>query len=50
MRFGMRANIGEAGGILDARDLPGIGVCPAAAFLEFDSVIVEQQVDWNGRQ
>ena len=48
MRFGMRVDVGEARGILDASDLPGIGICPAAAFLEFDGVIVEQQVDRDG--
>jgi len=49
MRFSVRANVGEASGILDASDLPGIGIRPAPAFFELDRVIVEQQIHWNGR-
>ena len=48
MSFGMRTDVGEACGILDARNLPGIRVCPAPALLELHGVIVEQYVDWNG--
>jgi hypothetical protein len=50
MRFRMRPHVGEARGILDARDLSGIGIRPAPAFLEFNRLIIEQQVDWNGGQ
>jgi len=50
MRLGMSANIGEARRVFNARNLPGIGIRPAAAFFEFDSMIVEEQINRNRRQ
>jgi hypothetical protein len=48
MRGGVGAHIREAGGIFDARELPRVGVGPAAALLEFDGMVVEQQVHRDG--
>jgi hypothetical protein len=44
MRFGVGADVGEAGGIGHARGLAGFGVGPALALLEFDGVIVQQLI------
>ena len=48
--FGVGADVGEAGGIGHVRGLPGFGVGPAFAFLEFDGVIVEQLIDRDRRE
>ncbi len=48
MRFGVGANIGEAGGIGHAGGLAGFRVGPALALLEFDGVIVEELIDGHG--
>ena len=45
MRFGVGADVGEAGGICHVRGLAGVGVGPAFALLEFGGVIVEELVD-----
>jgi len=50
MRFGVGADVGEAGGIGHAGGLAGFGVGPALALLEFDGVIVEELIDGYGRQ
>ena len=48
--FGVGADVGEAGWIGHAGGLAGVGVGPAFALLEFRGVIVEQLIDWHGRQ
>lgn len=45
VRFGVGANVGEAGGIGHVRGLAGFGVGPALALLEFHGMIVEQLID-----
>ena len=45
MRFGVGADIGEAGGIGHARSLARFGAGPAFALLEFHGVIVEEFID-----
>jgi hypothetical protein len=46
--FGVRADVGEAGGIGQARGLAGVGVGPAFALLEFGGVIVEKLINGDG--
>jgi hypothetical protein len=48
MRLGMRAHIGEADRILDARNLPGIRIRPTPALFQLNHVIVEEQIDRDG--
>ena len=50
MRFGVRANVGEARGIGHFGGLAGFGVGPAFALLELDGVVVEELVDGDGGQ
>src|SRR6266700_2897050 len=50
MRFGVGADVGEAGGIGHAGGLAGFGIGPALAVLEFYGVIVEELIDRHGRQ
>lgn len=50
MRFGVGADVGEAGGIGHPRGLARFGVGPAFALLEFDGVIVEEFIHRHGRQ
>src|SRR6267142_2448247 len=50
MRFGVGADIGESSWIGHACGLAGFGVRPAFALFEFHLVIVEQHINWDGRQ
>ncbi len=50
VRFGVGADVGEAGGIGHARGLASVGVGPALALLEFHGVIIEQLIDRDGRK
>ena len=50
VRFGVGANVGEAGGIGHVRGLAGFGVGPAFAFLKFYGVVVEELIDGDRRQ
>jgi hypothetical protein len=44
MRFGVGADVCEAGGVGHARGLARFGISPALALLEFHGVIVEELV------
>jgi hypothetical protein len=48
--FGVGAYVGEADWIRHAGGLARVGVGPALALLEFYGMIVEQLIDWHGRQ
>jgi hypothetical protein len=48
--FGVGSDVGEAGWVGHAGGLACVGVGPALALLEFYGVIVEQLIDWHGRQ